>query len=428
MKKTTRSALFSLLFLGAPAFLLAQDAQDYRQMGEAVAQQGLYAKAVQYYQQAVAADPNDWQSYQDMGDAYMKMNDSAEALGAYQKSLQINPNNSAAQAQVNSLTASGVQAQAPAPAAAAPPSGGPAASSPSNPPGGQFSENQPMEQDQDQTIVIRHRHRRPEPVINYNDNLAPMDHAKMWFKWDFGYNYSLQEDLINSANATNAEAQNGTLFYGFNKGNATMSNSGFSTGGEIGFLVNPNFGIGIGARYIQGSTYTLSAENTNTPSTYPEDFEDASFTPEVVPITLDLYLFMPDHDGRFFISAGAGYYWGVVNVNENYSLTYYEGNSSAQDNPVGNLYAGNVGFQVGVGRDFAIGRNFGISIFARGRYCQISGFQGTLSDGNNYALVKYSDGTVDIDNPANVGSGGEKYAVIDFTGFDAGISLNWFSL
>ncbi len=421
MKKTTRSALFAFLFLGAPAILLAQAASDLRGMGEAVAQQGLYAKAISYYQQAVAADPNDWQSYQDMGDAYMKMNDNAEALGAYQKSLQINPNNSAAQAQVNSLTSEGVTAQAPAPAAP------PAASSPSGPPGSQFNESQPMEPGQYPPFGHPH-HRQPQPEPNYKDNLAPMDHAKMWFKWDFAYNYSTQEDLINSANATNTEAQNGTLFYNFTNANALMSNSGFSTGGELGFLVNPNFGIGIGARYIQAGTYTLTAVDTSSSQVYPEDFENATFTPSVVPITLDFYLFMPDHDGRFFISAGAGYYWGVVNVNENYSLQNYRNNPNAQDNPLGNLYAGNVGFQVGIGRDFAIGRNFGISLFARGRFCQISGFQGTLSDGDNYALVKYSDGTVDIDSPANVGVGGEKYAVIDYTGFDAGISLNWFSL
>src|SRR5579862_989414 len=114
MKKTTLAVLFSLLAL-FPALSRAATAQDYRDMGQALYQKGLYAKAVDYFRQAVAADPNDWQSYQTMGDAYMKMDAGAEALDAYQKSLQINPDNPDVKAQVNSLTASGVQAQAPAP-------------------------------------------------------------------------------------------------------------------------------------------------------------------------------------------------------------------------------------------------------------------------------------------------------------------------
>ncbi|HVM32223.1 MAG TPA: hypothetical protein VMU88_03750, partial [bacterium] len=86
-----------------------------------------------------------------------------------------------------------------------------------------------------------------------------------------------------------------------------------------------------------------------------------------------------------------------------------------------------VGFQVGVGRDFALSPSLGLSIFAHGRYAKISGFTGDLSDGNRWELVKYADNTVDIDNPGSVGSSGIKAATLDFTGFDIGMSLNFYS-
>jgi hypothetical protein len=42
-------------------------------------------------------------------------------------------------------------------------------------------------------------------------------------------------------------------------------------------------------------------------------------------------------------------------------------------------------------------------------------------------LDKFKDGTVDIDDPSNIGTNGDPYATIDFTGFDVGASLNFYS-
>jgi hypothetical protein len=159
----------------------------------------------------------------------------------------------------------------------------------------------------------------------------------------------------------------------------------------------------------------------------PSDFENATFTPYVVPLTLDYYLFLPDSGGRFFLTGGIGYYAATVHVNENASLSNLFNDANEYWNPWGDLTAGNVGFQLGIGRDFAINRNFGISVFGRFRYAKITNFTGVLSDNNNWALVKYANGTVDIDNAANVGTNGETYATVDFTGFDVGASLNFYS-
>lgn len=435
MKKITLAVLFSLLAV-IPALSGAATAQDYSDMGQALYQKGLYAKAVDYFQQAVAADPNDWQSYQTMGDAYMKMDAKAEALGAYQSSLQINPNNPNVKAQVDSLTASGVQAQAP-PQAQAP---APNSSSPAQ---GQFEESQPVES---QTVVVRRRrgYARPAPV-DYKDGLAPMDHAKFWSQFSIGYAYSRNGDLQTSANNWNTDINNDGW-----SGTATSPNDGMELGFEVGFLINPNSGLALGIKYISISDYNLNVGFNDGPITdinntvYGSDYDQSTFSPYVVPLTLDYYLFMPDSGGRFWLSGGVGYYFGAVHVVRNYqelSSTNPDGTDPDQiDQYSGDLYTGSLGFQVGIGRDFAISRNMSLTLFARGRYARLTNFQGNISDpnGNSFKAGLALDSSITgsggdpgvfIEDVNNIGGASDnKYAIVDFTGFDVGVALNFYSL
>ena len=404
-----------------PRLAAAQmSSQELEQLGQATYVKGFYDKAVTYFLQAVQADPNNAQAYEDMGNAYMKQDDQADALSAYQKSLAINPNNATLKVMVDNLSAN------------APEAGQSQNQEPSY--------NQGVEEQPVRTIVI-HRP-RPTPLPNYNDGLPLMDHAKVWTKFEFGYNYSLQGDLMNSVTVLNNDnAAGGLPLEGiqnvFTSGNAAMAPGGINLGGEIGFLLDTHMGIGIGIRYLQANDYTYNASSTNNSagSSYPSDSEITTMTPYVVPFTLDYYLFLPDSGGRFFISAGVGYYAGTVSVSESYSAVNFETTQGATnpppsayaDTPSGDLTAGNVGFQFGIGRDFAINPNFGISLFGRFHYCKITNFTGTLSDGQPWALAKFADGSVDIDDPANIGTGGETYATIDWTGFDIGASLNFYS-
>lgn len=430
--------LWLLLSLGVPltAYAATQQAQEYDDLGMALYRQGLYAKSIPYFQNAVQADPQDWEGYENLGNAYFKINANTDALNAYQKSLQINPDNSTLENIVQTLQTNNTPvpanaelnqsavAPAPPPANAAPPSsqsaeseepiqGNPQTQAPP-PQGGQPSE----------TIIVRHRRRRYvenfEPT--YADGLNPIDHAKFWAKFETAYNYSLQSDLNNSASSINSESANGTLYGDSNwSGTATMSSNGYMAGGEFGFLLDPYNGLAIGFRYIQSNDFVFNAVNS-APATVgsSHDFENGDFTPYVVPITLDYYMFFPDRDGRFFISLGGGYYAAAVNISENYNFSNYN-DASYYGSPTGTLTGGGFGCEASIGREFAIGRHFGLEVFARGRFAQISGLRGVLSDGNSYGLDKFSDGTVDI----NQGSSGT--ATLDFTGFDAGISLNWYS-
>ncbi len=420
MKKTLTLFSFCSLFL-TPYLAGAQmTSQEYDSLGQAVFQKGLYDKAVGYFRQATQADPANAQAFEDLGNAYMKQNDQTDAVAAYQKSLQLNPNNPTLKVMVDNLSSTNVNTA-------------PAQTQPEQP---SYNQEQPAQE----TIVIKRR--RPvivEPTpVNYNDGLAPMDHAKMWSRFDFGYTYSQQGDLTNSVNSQNAQVAAGN-FFGMTNGNASMQSGGFNVGGELGFLLNPNNGIAIGVRYIQANDYTFNASDSAPATEYDnngnlnQDSWSTTLTPYVVPITLDYYLFLPDSGGRFFLTAGVGYYAGTVSVAENYSVVNYEFSNGDPNyfndfnNPSGDLTAGTVGFQFGIGRDFAVGPNFGVSLFARGRYAKISNFRGSLSDGNSWVLAKFSDGTVDIDNPANIGTNGETYATVDFTGFDIGASINWYS-
>ena len=320
VKKTL--ILFSLCSLILiPGLAAAQmTSQEYDQLGQAVFQKGLYDKAVGYFQQAVQADPNNAQAYEDLGNAYMKQNDQSDAVAAYQKSLKINPNNPTLKVMVDNLNSTAV------------PNSSTVATEPST--NDTVEEQQPAQK----TIVIKRRAPRPQPApVNYNDGLAPIDHARIWSKFEFGFNYSLQGDLMNSVTTNNNENTAGTLPYGFDSGNAAMAPGGMNIGGEIGFLLNPNNGIAIGVRYLQANDYTFNANNSQPASVVgaPQDSEDTTFTPYVVPITLDYYLFLPDSGGRFFLTAGVGYYSAAVHVSENLSLSNYYYDYNAYWNPGG---------------------------------------------------------------------------------------------
>jgi tetratricopeptide (TPR) repeat protein len=411
MKNTMTLLGLCLLSLipGLAAAQLSSQELDYQ--GESIYSKGFYAKSIPYFQQAIQADPNNAKAYEDLGNAYLKQNDQTDAIAAFQQSLQINPNNSTLKALVDSMSANGTTAPPPQ-------------TQSTEPSYNQGTEAPPAQE----TFVVRRRRPRLEnpPPNNWKDGLAPMDHAKIWVKYEMGYNYSAQGDLMNSVtNVSNANTS-GTLPFNFTNGAATMPPGGLELGGELGFLLNPYNGIAIGIRYIQSNDYIYQASNTSNTQTPPYDNENATFTPYVVPLTLDYYFFLPDSGGRFFLTGGIGYYMATVNVSENYSLNNYEG-SPTYGSPTGDLTAGNIGFQLGIGRDFAINRNFGISIYGRFRYAQISNFTGNLSDGNTWALEKSSSGIVDIDLPGNIAANKETYATIDFTGFDIGASLNFYS-
>lgn len=393
MGKTLSCFLLGLIFFAPLAAPAQTNNSDYRQMGEALYQKGLYNKALNYFNQAVQADSNDWQAYQELGDTYMKLNDDSSALDAYNKSLQINPNNASLKATVDNLQET---------------------TTPANP------------KDQSNFNTLRQDHpamANPKPWRNaagaYNDQLGPMSHSRSWLSVDMGYTYTNLGDLATSADYVNAQIASSGTYTGL----ATADHNGFNIGAELGFLLNPYNGIALGVRAIAPNPYT---SDINFQDSYG-DYEDISIQPYLVPLTLDYYLFLPDQGGRFYLSAGVGYYVSSVHVDDAYTVS----NGANVDEIIGDLYSGNVGFQLGIGREFAINNHFGLRIFARGRYAKISGYRGTVTDANgntaDFGLVQDSSGYVFVDNVGNIGGPtAEHFATIDYTSFDLGVAFTFF--
>ena len=421
-----RNLCLSLLMI-LPATLGASPASDDKVGGQALLRAGQYAKAVDYFKNAIQADPQDAEAYQDLGDAYTKLGDTENARAAYEKSLQIDPNNPAARSSLNDLGPS------------------PTAQDHSN--FNTLSQDHPAmgsspaatgtkKFDEDSTVTQQAEpwHKNPGAVRAYvtDDGMARIDRARLWTRFGVGYSYSMQTDLMNSATA-----ENGIIASNGWSGSATGDTNGYHLFGELGFLLNPYMGLGIGLGYLRTNDYHFNTDLGNGPATvagtvYDSDFEDESLTPTAVPLTVDLYLFLPDGGGRFFVSAGAGLYFGKVHVEDNYSYVISANDPTFSDIFSGDLTATGVGFEVGVGREFAIGRNLGLSLYGRGRYARLTNFRGTVYNPDtggqaDDGLAVYPDGEVFSTDVSNIGNNGVNYATVDFTGFDVGAALTFYA-
>jgi len=397
---------FLWLFLCLPLLSNAAgtSAQDYEEMGQALYDRGLYAKSVNYFLKATQADPNSWSAYEKLGDAYSKMGDAVKAKEAYRKSFQLNPDHSDSTHPSEESNFDSEDNLEESPTIVPTPT----------PVGTEIRRPMPTTRIGRLRLAEELSARNGSSVINY---------SRFWGRVELGYNYSAQGDLLNSARILTGQiADNGWL------GSSTAGNHGLNMGADLGFQWDPYNGIALGIRYLRAPDYTINLNFQNDPS---PDFEEATFQPSVLPITLDYYLFLPDKDGRFFLSAGAGLYPGRVHVDENYDFSVQLADPNAHNTFTGDLDTWGFGFQLGVGREWALNDHVGLSLFAKGRYAKLSRFQGILVDSTgatgNFGLATFSDGTVDVDNTYNIGGGGETYTTIDFTGFDAGVALVFYA-
>jgi tetratricopeptide (TPR) repeat protein len=434
-KKTRWFLLGCFLFWPFLAYAANSRAQDYEDQAMALFNRGLFEKSIQYFNLAVQADPEDWQAWEKMGDAYAKLDKTQEALTYYSKSLQINPGNPALRSTVDSLKETTVP-----PASQPKPPDNPA---PKTDNASSWDENPPPAGKGKDVSQPAPAKRAPRTYTSADlPGSSPMNNARIWTKFEVGYNYSVLADLVNGAKGVNQDVVANPPA----TGSGSMGNDGLGLGAEVGFLINPNNGLAIGLRYIQAGDYLLNENLNNGGSytdgavtyTFPSDYEDLRLHPYATSLTLDYYLFLPDSTGRFFLSAGAGYYFGVVQVEQslsNYVTTFmkYGVDTGIEDTVSGDLTSGAFGFQLGIGREFLVSRNVGITLYARGRYAKITNFRGELTDSYGYVgtfgLAKddVNFGIVDVNNTGNIGGNGESYATMDFTGFDAGVAVNFYT-
>jgi hypothetical protein len=260
-----------------------------------------------------------------------------------------------------------------------------------------------------------------------------VDHSLFWAKAELGYNHWPVPAFVNSADTFNrgqfvpGNAVSGSTSY---SGSASSVNNDFGFEGELGVLVNPNIGIGVGVRAITSDDYTADIHYDT------GDSEQLTLNGSLTPITVDFYLFLPEPLGRFFISGGLGAYLAQVKVvqtttSKNFFGTDNGTNGGGSNNWAGLLDSGNLGVQVAAGHDFAINDQFGFEIYARVYFVQISNFQGALTDPSggtrNYGLAESASGptVVDADVQSHI-TGPEQYANLDFSGFDVGLTALYY--
>jgi hypothetical protein len=234
-------------------------------------------------------------------------------------------------------------------------------------------------------------------------------------------------------------------------GSASMPNDAFESGAQLGFLLNPNNGIAIGLKYMQLSDYQENVNFQNGPSPvtvggnpvtysdgttviYDSDYDQLTLTTTVVPITLDYYLFLPDSSGRFFLSGGVGWYFGTVHTEYNYSYVIANSDPNQTDQLSGDLHGNGPGFQARIGREFQVAPRIGLTLYVGGQYAKISNFTGVVSDpyGNGYNVGLVVDPTLNnevsiADQTQIGGSNNYRYATIDFTAFEVGVAMNFYS-
>ncbi|HTC21021.1 MAG TPA: hypothetical protein VK859_09245, partial [bacterium] len=116
----------------------------------------------------------------------------------------------------------------------------------------------------------------------FADGLNPIDHAGVWTKFDFSYDYAVQTDLINGAAAINSQSYVNPGGLGSYTGSVAADRNGLGLGFELGFLLSSSSGIALGAHYLQTDEYNANVNYNNA----NQDSESVTLLPTVVPITL----------------------------------------------------------------------------------------------------------------------------------------------
>ncbi len=159
-----------------------------------------------------------------------------------------------------------------------------------------------------------------------------------------------------------ASATGYTVNGGFN-----AAHLGMSFGGDVIFQITPNFGIGVGAGYLQASKRSSMTTSVNSLLTF-----DGKPSFNALPIKLGAFFTFPLGRGvNIHFNVGGGYYIAEMTSMFRYGLgsNYVELDNNAK--------ADGFGFQGGIGFDFRVTSNVFLFIEAEGQIANFGGFKGT---------------------------------------------------
>jgi hypothetical protein len=163
-------------------------------------------------------------------------------------------------------------------------------------------------------------------------------------------------------------------------GSFSAAHLGMSFGGDFIFQITPNFGIGVGAGYMQASkesTITIVSMGTLVVAGKP------SFN--ALPVKLGLFFTFPmGRSMDFNFNVGGGYYIGKMTS----MIRLSEGSDFEEiDN---NAKANGFGFQGGIGFDFRVASSVFLFIEAQGQMADFGKFEGTsvVSDSSGFSQTE----------------------------------------
>jgi len=401
--------LLLILLTTGSALAAPKTAAQYLASGAQLYSSKDYQGAAYSYEAGLVLDPNNAGGYQGLGDCYYFLGRQADAMTAYQKSLALNPNNPKLVDFVKTF-----KPQDAAGTGADTTMFSQVKSSPeidySSPANSQAS-----------TITAK-------PEVKF-----VMDKS-IWIRFSSGYDFSLLSDFNNGVNA-----QQTLLESNPNSTTAVTSSTGsngFYAEAELGMDLDQGngFSISYGNVWTQGINYSNNETQTLVDNSSGQTIlapRSASFQPSLMNISLNYYAYLPGGKGaRSYFTVGGGYYQATVGfVGVDPTLP--------TPNESGTFSDSAFGWAFGFGQTFMIANTFGIDLSAHGRIVAFN--QMTASSVNNsttpspgpYAIVidnssSTTAGTINVTSTSNIGSASYRYAVLDYTGFDANLSLSFY--
>jgi hypothetical protein len=137
--------------------------------------------------------------------------------------------------------------------------------------------------------------------------------------------------------------------------------------------------------------------------------------PNMVALQLEYYRFFKVDNFRLYATGGGGLYNSLVNLMVKMNNTTIN---------TGKMDGLGFGGQLGVGGEMAIGDQFSTNFFIRGRYATSGNIQGDFSSVWGLAgLAIDSDGLLRAYPAEHIEPDGLKFAKIDYTGADFGLSI-----
>ena len=237
-----------------------------------------------------------------------------------------------------------------------------------------------------------------------------------------GYDYAILGDIINGTQ------QNAALYKSLGA-NATAStdNSGVLVGLAWGKRLDPDSEVSLSFEVISSQADVFTQSNSS-------NLSYQSIGPNVMDLSLNWDLDLLKGPGnRTSLTLGAGYYRAVVDYTNDLS----EGSPVTYLNQINGQFTGDTaGGTLGLKEQVQIGSQFGLNLFVRGRYvdfarvqaAKLSGYSNQIPANGPYSLVRGNSGGYDVLIPGDnlsveQSQGTIRYANLDYSGFDGGLSL-----